>query len=248
MAGLFLQSNSITLNLRVLVSQLVGTTVKGNPAPKGRGSQARTRLARRAVVDTARALFLERGYQATTIGAISDHSDVPAATVYRLFSSKLGILKALLDVSIAGDDQALSLQERPQVAALLSESDPTKLLARFAGITVAINARSSDVYRILSSASGSDPAAAVLLANYQHQRDDGQGRIAGSLARARALRPGLRERDAADLIHALMSPELYRLLVIDRDWPPERYQQWLARILADQLTPTVPRSPSSARQ
>jgi AcrR family transcriptional regulator len=225
----------------------VATTVKRN-LPQGRGGQARTRLARRAVIDAARGLFLERGYQATTIDAISGHSDVPAATVYRLFSSKRGILKALLDVSIAGDDQALSLQERPQVDALFAEPDPEKLLAGFASITVAINARSSDVYRILSSASGSDPAAAVLLADYQQQRDDGQGRIARTLARARALRPGLRERDAADLIHALMSPELYRLLVIDRGWPPERYEHWLTRTLTHQLTSPSPRSPRNAQQ
>jgi AcrR family transcriptional regulator len=188
------------------------------------------------VVDAARALFFERGYPATTIDAISDRADVPTATVYRLFSSKLGILKTLLDVSIAGDDEALSLPERPQVAALFTEPDPERLFAGFAKVTVAINARSSDVYRILSSAAGSDPAAAVLLTDYQRQRDDGQGRIARSLARARLLRPGLRERDAADLIHALMSPELYRLLVIDRGWSPERYEHWLARTLADQLT------------
>jgi AcrR family transcriptional regulator len=213
----------------------VATTVKGNPPDKGAGGQARTRLARRAVIDAARALFLERGYQATTIEAVSDHSDVPVATVYRLFSSKLGILKAVLDVSIAGDDRALSLQERPPVAALLAEPEAAKLLARLASITVTINTRSSDIYRILSGASGSDPAAAVLLVDYQHQRHDGQARIARSLARARALRPGVRERDAADLIHALASPELYRLLVIDRGWAPERYEKWLASILTAQL-------------
>jgi len=211
----------------------VGAAVKGVP-PRDR-SQARTRLARRAVVGAARELFLERGFQATTVDAISDHADVPAATVYRLFSSKLGILNALLDVSIAGDDQALSLPERPEVAALFAEPDPHTILAGFASITVAINARSSDVYRILSSAADSDPAAAKLLVDYQRRRSDGQGRIARALAKARALRRGLRERDAADLIHALMSPELYRLLVIDRDWSVERYERWLASTLADQL-------------
>jgi AcrR family transcriptional regulator len=220
----------------------VPTTVKGSAAKTSAGSQARTRLARRAVVDAARGLFLERGYQATTIASISERSDVPPATVYRLFSSKLGILGALLDVSIAGDDQELSVQERPQVAALFAETDAEQLLAGFATITVAINARSNDVYRILSGASGSDPAAADLLDDYRRKRAHGQSRIARSLARARALRPGLRERDAADLIHALMSPELYQLLVIDRRWSPERYEQWLTRTLADQLTspPTAP--------
>ncbi|MEO7836147.1 MAG: helix-turn-helix domain-containing protein [Acidimicrobiales bacterium] len=55
-------------------------------------------LARAAVVDAGRRLFLDRGYGATTMEAISAEADVPPATVYRLFSSKHGILKALLDV------------------------------------------------------------------------------------------------------------------------------------------------------
>jgi AcrR family transcriptional regulator len=208
---------------------------RDSPSNSGRG-QARTRLARRAVVDAARTLFLERGYVATTIEAISEHSDVPSATVYRLFSSKLGILKALLDTSIAGDDQPLAVQERPDVASRFTEPDPHKLLAGLAGVTTAINQRTNDVYRVLMSAAGSDPAAAELLSEIRQQRDRGQGQIARSLSRAHALKPGLRERDAADLIHALMSPEVYRLLVGDRRWTPERYTQWLATTLTQQLT------------
>ncbi|MGH8979147.1 MAG: TetR/AcrR family transcriptional regulator, partial [Acidimicrobiia bacterium] len=199
---------------------------RGSPSKSGRG-QARTRFARRAVIDAARTLFLERGYVATTIEAISEHSDVPSATVYRLFASKLGILRALLDISIAGDDEPLAVQDRPDVASLLTEPDPHALLAGFAGVTTAINQRTSDVYCALASAAGSDPAAAELLREIRQQRDQGQRRIARALARAHALKPGLREGGAADLIHALMSPELYRLLVGDRGWTPQRYQQWL---------------------
>src|SRR3954452_8072867 len=92
-----------------------------------REPQARTRLARRAVVAAARALFLERGYSATTIEAVSDRADVPPATVYRLFTSKVGILKALLDTSIAGDDQPVAVPERPDVASLFDEPDPVVL-------------------------------------------------------------------------------------------------------------------------
>jgi AcrR family transcriptional regulator len=204
------------------------------PAPDRTG-QARTRLARRAVIDAARDLFLERGYAATTVEALSERSDVPPATIYRLFASKLGILKALLDVSIAGDDQGLTLQGRPEVTAVFAEPDPRRLLAGFAGISVAINTRSAEVYRILVSASGSDPAAAELLTNYTRLRDQGQQLIAAALAGMHALQPGMRHSDAADVIHALMSPELYRLLVIDRDWPPRRYEQWLTSTLIERL-------------
>ena len=205
-------------------------------ATDGRG-QARTRLARGAVVDAARDLFLERGYSATTIEAISERSDVPPATVYRLFASKRGILKALLDVSIVGDDEALPLADRPPVRSLFDEPDPREQLAGFAAIAAQVNSRTAAIYRILVSAAAADPDAATLLDELTRQRQQGQGALARSLARAAALRPELRERDAADLVHALLSPEMYALLVVDRGWRPERYERWVTSLLVDQLLP-----------
>jgi TetR/AcrR family transcriptional regulator, regulator of autoinduction and epiphytic fitness len=216
-------------------------------------TQARTRLARAAVIDAARALFLERGYGATTIEAVSALADVPPATVYRLFSSKSGILKSLLDVSIAGDDEAVPLADRGPVQSLLADPDPTNKVAGFVGIAAQVNTRTAPIYRILVSAAASDPDAAALLDELTRQRQDGQGRIARSLARAGALRPKLRERDAGDIIHALMSPEVYGLLVIDRGWPSDRYERWLTEIMIDQLLPptaseTTPKRESRNRQ
>jgi hypothetical protein len=66
--------------------------------------------------------------------------------------------------------------------------------------------------------------------------------IARSFAADGALRPGLRERDAADIVHALLSPELYRLLVVDRGWSAKRYQRWLSETLSAQLLPADPSS------
>jgi AcrR family transcriptional regulator len=223
----------------------MATDVKGRRPRDRKPGQARTRLARAAVIQAARGLFLDRGYAATTIEAISDASDVPPATVYRLFSSKLGILKALLDVSIAGDDQAVALADRPQARAILADPDPRNQLSGFAGITRGIMIRAEPVYRILLSAAGSDPDAAALLTAQARQRQHGQAQIARALARAGALQPKLRERDAADIIHALMSPEVYRLLVGDAGWPPERYQQWLTDTLIHQLLP--PPTPTDGR-
>jgi len=211
------------------------TDVKRSRSYAGRGHQARTRLARAAVIQAARALFLERGYAATTIEAVSDVSDVPPATVYRLFSSKLGILKALLDASIAGDDEAVALPDRPHIRALLADRDPRNQLSGLASLIRGIMSRAEPLHRILVSAAGSDPEAAALLAELMRQRQHGHAQIARALACAGALRPNLRERDADDILHALTSPEVYRLLVCDRRWPPERYEQWLKDILIDQL-------------
>jgi AcrR family transcriptional regulator len=220
----------------------VSGTVKGRrDRVDNGGGQARTRLARRAVVDAARTLFVDRGYGATTIEAVSERSDVPPATVYRLFSSKLGILKSILDVSIAGDDRALPVLDRPEVAGLFAEADPETLLAGFARLSVAINQRSGQIYQIMASAASSEPEAANLLGQYTQQRQQGQGQIARVLARAGALRADLRERDAADIIHVLMSPEVYRLFVTDRGWSPARYERWLRNALVQQLLPTATR-------
>ena len=77
---------------------------------------------------------------------------------------------------------------------LAAERDAGALLTGFVGLTVAINTRSHDVYRILTSAAGSDPAAAELLTDYQRQRARGQAQIARALARAR--RAGARPASA----------------------------------------------------
>ena len=211
--------------------------VKPRRTYDGAARQARTRRTWAAVVEAAQSLFVERGYAATTIEAISDRSDTPQATVYRLFSSKRGILKALLDVSIGGDDRAVPMADRPQVRALLSDADPANQLTGFAALLREIMARVGPVHRLLADAARSDQDAAALLAEIARQRHEGQQGIARSLARSGALRPGLGERDAADVIHALASPEVYGLLVTDRGWSGERYETWLRSILTGQLLP-----------
>src|SRR5258708_7477880 len=115
--------------------------VKPGRPYQGAARQARTRRTRAAVAAAALSLFAERGYAATTIEAISDRSDTPQATVYRLFSAKLGIFKALLDVSVAGDDEAVAMLDRPQVRALLSAEDPKDQLAGFAALAGDVMAR-----------------------------------------------------------------------------------------------------------
>ncbi|MFT4212984.1 MAG: helix-turn-helix domain-containing protein [Microbacterium sp.] len=188
-------------------------------------------------MDAAQRLFVQRGYGPTTVDAISAESDVPPATVYRLFSSKLGILRALVDRSVAGSDNAAPLADQPAAQELFADPDPASRLTGFAAICREVNARTEPLYRILVSAAESDPDAAALLRERARHRGAGQDQIARSLAKAGALVPGMRERDAADIIHALMSPEVYRLLVTDRGWTPQRYEQWLAQTLIDQLLP-----------
>lgn len=154
----------------------------------------------------------------------------------RLFSSKLGILKVLLDRSIAGDDQPVAVQNRPNDAKLLDGQDSHAVFAGFAARTTAINERTSDVCNLLSRAADADPEAATFLGTLRQQRDQGQGHVVRAFHRRRALRPGLSEREAADIVHAIMAPEIYRLLVHDRGWTSDHFRRWATDTLTQQLT------------
>lgn len=219
-------------------------------APGGRssGGQARTRLARAAAGEAALKLFLADGYAATTIEAISAESGVPAPTIYRLFSSKIGLLRAIIDQAIAGDDLPVPLEQREHVRTLLASEDPRRQLAGLAAIVRQVNGRAAAAHPLLVRAADSDAEAARLLAEYNRSRQHGQGQFARSLAAAGALAPGLTERAAADIIHAIASPEMYRLLVTERGWSPARFEDWLAATLAAQLLPGTASGQRSAHQ
>jgi AcrR family transcriptional regulator len=201
----------------------------------GSRRQAATRATKREVVEAARRLFLELGYPATTMARIAEESDIPPATMYRLFGSKRAILKALLDVSLGGDDQAIEFQHRPEVRAAFAAEDPGVMLDAFAHLLRGVVHRSGALQHVLATSAVVDDEAAEMLEITRQQRHTGQSRIVRDLARRKVLRPDLTQAAAADIIYTLMSPEVYRILTVERGWTEDAYEAWLARTLRTQL-------------
>jgi AcrR family transcriptional regulator len=193
---------------------------------------ARARTTRSRVIDAAQREFVERGYAATTVEAVGAAAEVPLATVYRLFGSKRGILQAVLEVAFVGDDAPLTLQERPTAQAAAAEADPRRMLAGYARLAGEVLERSGPLQQVLRSAAEVDPEAAESLARVNGQRLAGQSRVARGLVERGALTPGLTESDALDTIYALMSPELHRVLTVERGLSSDRYEAWLASALS----------------
>jgi hypothetical protein len=67
----------------------------------------------------------------------------------------------VLDVSVAGDDEAVVMADRPQVRALVSDEDPKEQMAGFAALLREVMARVGPVHRILADAARSDEGAAA---------------------------------------------------------------------------------------
>src|SRR6266496_5029942 len=76
------------------------------------GRQAQARRNRAAIVVAARRLFLEHGYTATTMSTIANDAGVSVETIYKVFGKKPGVLAALFDDAVAGDDEPTSDDDR----------------------------------------------------------------------------------------------------------------------------------------
>jgi AcrR family transcriptional regulator len=187
------------------------------------------------VIAAARQLFLERGYPATTIEAIGEASDTPLATLYRLFGSKRNVLQEVMNVAFVGDDQPVALHDRPLAVSAAAQQDSAAMLKGYAALARDALSRSAPLHHVLRTAATVDPEAAELLENNRRERAEGQARVVRGLRRRKALRAGLSDTQALDIIYALMSPELHRVLTVDRGWDDGQYEQWLGDTLCATL-------------
>src|SRR5689334_12952004 len=96
-------------------------------SPRRREQAAATR---RAILESARRLFVRQGYAATTMAAIAAEAGVALKTVYLVFETKNGVLRALWNVTLRGDDGDVPVAEQPWFRELLDEPDPERQLRR----------------------------------------------------------------------------------------------------------------------
>lgn len=193
--------------------------------------RARADATRRAVLDAASDLFVERGYVATTIEAIAAAAGVSPETVYATFRNKRTLLERLVDVTLAGDDAPVPILERPWAARLARTHDPRRAFGILASNGRGILERVAPIYAVLVGAAEADAGARAVLDRYRDQRFAAQRELVRMIARRHALRPGLSVAAATDLVFTIGSPETYRLLVGDRGWSPARWQRWYADTL-----------------
>jgi AcrR family transcriptional regulator len=195
------------------------------------------RLTRRRVLDAARELLVERGPAAVTLRDVATHAGVSVETVYKTFGTKATLLKDVYDVTLAGDDEPISMIDRPEHQAVFAASDPRDKLARYAFVARRIGERVGPLLaKLLAGARGGDPDLLRFRETINHERMAGAGSIVRHLAATGGLRVDVDPDRASDIVWTLISPEVYELLVVDRGWSPDEYEQWLAQALTDALT------------
>jgi TetR/AcrR family transcriptional regulator of autoinduction and epiphytic fitness len=205
--------------------------VKRRPRAARRRNPVETR---RRILESAHALFAERGYT-VTLSAIADRAGVSVQTVYFTFHTKGELLMQVVLAVGADDPDAPRHQVRAWYREMLSSTDARRQLALLSEHGTDIFARIAPLIGLVDAARASDPDLAAAWQQTVMARRDGMREQMEVVARNGALRPDLDVDAAADLVFVLQRPETLHAFTIECGWSIERYKAWLYETLCQQL-------------
>jgi AcrR family transcriptional regulator len=199
------------------------------------GRRERARQTRDQITGAARDLFVTDGYTATTVTAIAAAARVSVETIYKSFGGKPGLVRAIVDKGLAGEGPVPAEQRSDHIRD--TEPDPRRILTAWGAFITELAPRTAPILALARDAAASDPEIAALLEEISASRHERMTLNARGLADAGHLPPGITISEAADILWAYSSPELYELLVIRCGWPAERYGHFVGQALIAALLP-----------
>jgi AcrR family transcriptional regulator len=183
------------------------------------------------LLGVAVALFTTKGWAGTGMRDVAREAGVAVETLYSHYSSKRKLFDAVVDQAAVGDDKPVAVAERPEFLAM-GRGPRAKRIAAAAAVVAAIHDRTAPFAKLIREAASADAEIAeVLHATRERQRQD----VGAGLALIIGRQPTDDERDGA---WAILSPELYLLLVEESGWSLDQYERWMS----DTLARVLPRS------
>jgi TetR/AcrR family transcriptional regulator, regulator of autoinduction and epiphytic fitness len=197
---------------------------------------------RRAVLAAARELFIAQGYGATTLDQIAARAGVSKPTVFSAVGNKQTVLSAVRDVAMAGDDEQLTMVQRPLAEQIRQEPVPYRAVELLADLFSGVGRRYAEIDEVLRGAAHSgEPGLRELWHTSEEQRLTGARIWATALAGKGRFRDGVDIESATDVLWLYMAPDQYHRLVHVRGWSEDEFRRWLIDSLTALLLP--PESP-----
>jgi AcrR family transcriptional regulator len=189
---------------------------------------------RRLILQAAADMFVSAGYARTTIKDIASRAGVAPDTVYATFGTKVRVLTAVIDMRLAPGGEA-SIMDTAGPGAVRDELDQRRQLHMFARDMAGISARIRPIFEVLRTAAAVEPEVGEVFAEMERNRLAHMKQVTGWLARRGALKVG-RVR-AAEIIWALTSPDVGRMLCDVQGWSEVQHAAWLEDTLTCALVP-----------
>ena len=184
---------------------------------------------RRRILAAAKALFGRRGIDQVTIDDVARKAGASASTVYAIYKSKEGILRALMQESLFGTSF------RAAQALVEGTTDPVRLIAVTSHVARAIYESEASDLGLLRHASGFSPALRRIEQEFERMRFEMQEPRVELLFGSGKARRGLAIDEAKRILWMLTSRAVYRMLVHESGWAPQQYQERLSQMLLDAL-------------
>lgn len=192
-----------------------------------RNTQAAQTKAR--ILNSARNLFESEGFDYVTIEKIAQGANVSIPTIYSLFQSKLGVLRALMDDALPQSQFEVLVEES------IIEKSPKKRLS----ISAKIARQMYDAERIQMGIFRGVSVLSPELREFEKEREmrryNRQEVTIKAMMKENSLMDGLRPDKARDILWALTGRDMYRMLVIEQGWTSDEYEQWLTLQLISSL-------------
>lgn len=169
------------------------------------------------------------GFEGTTIEKLAQDAKVSAPTVYALFKSKLGVVRALMDEALPTHQYEALLRE------VNLEQTPEGLFRLAAKIARQMYDAEREQMNMFQSASVLAPEFKILEKEREHRRYKRQEESMKRVVKEKSLKKGLTFSKAQDILWAFTGRDMYRLFVIDQGWTSNEYEKWLAQLLVKTL-------------
>ncbi len=197
----------------------------------GRGTRPYRTAIRRGdapekILQAAAELFASNGYGATSIMDIAAAASVARPTVFAAVGTKPVIFRAVLEAAVAGDGPTAPALDLPWVRQVLDEPDARRMLHRHAHAIRLVGERISDLYWAAECAAETDPEVREVFRAIDDDRLAVGRAVAEVLARRARLRNGYDATGVAEVLNAVVSPAVWRALVRDSGWSPDRWEAW----------------------
>ena len=184
---------------------------------------------RRRVLHAAHHLFTTQGYAETSVAQIARRARVSVDTVYASVGRKPQLLLAAHDMVLAGGPEPVPAEQRDYVQAVREAPTARSKIETYAAALGQVLPTTTPLMNALREAGTTEPQCREVWQAISDRRAANMLMFAADLRATGELRPDLTDRQVADLVWSMNSPEYFGLLAA-RGFTPQGYAEQVADV------------------
>ncbi|KAB8040814.1 TetR family transcriptional regulator [Silvanigrella paludirubra] len=177
------------------------------------------------VLASAKNLFITKGFDNVTMDEIAKIAGVSTPSVYSFFKSKQGVIRSIMDEALEKEKFEELVQKVTQIKTLKGRLEISAKISR------RLYDAEKDQINSFRNTSVLGPEFKAIEKEREERRYQRQEKTLKEVANEESLAEGINLKKAREILWAFTGRDIYRLLVIDKEWTSDEYEKWLAHSL-----------------